>query len=233
MLFYPLQPEEGSSMFVWNADPLSTNLQGITIQKTATLSVSHTLGCVLCTYFLRKCPNLPVSGHHHFPSTSVVVTCSSDATSVIHCSSLSQWPASAQQLNVPLYQNPRNALHKIRNLQTENKKTTQVTLFLERIQFIYLFQIYISQHFHHPLFTLIFTLWTTLSHSNNWFQLLKSALCQWTHLAQISVETVQVFDVMSVNKMCSISHQPVHYVSIWIQGIQNREHSLHPNKSSF
>ena len=74
---------------------------------------------VLWTYFLRKCPNPPVSGHHHFPSTLVVVTCSLDATSVIHCSSLPQWPAAAQ-LNVALYQIPRNAPHNNRNLQTEN-----------------------------------------------------------------------------------------------------------------
>lgn len=136
---------------------------------------NYTLGCVLCTYFLRKCPNPRVSGHHHFPSTLVVVTCSLDATLVIPCSSLPQWPATAQQLNVPLYQNPRNAPHKIRKLQTENKETTQIILFPERIQFVHLFQKYITQQFNHPLFTLIYTICNTLSHSNNWFQILKSA----------------------------------------------------------
>lgn len=83
-----------------------------------------------CTHFLKTCPNPPESGHHHFPSTLVVVACSSDVTSVIHRSSLPQSPASSQKLNVTLYQNLRNALHEIRNSRTENKKTTQITFFL-------------------------------------------------------------------------------------------------------
>jgi hypothetical protein len=38
------------------------------------------------------------------------------------------------------YQNPRNAVHKIMNLHSENKKTTQIAFFLERIQFVHLLQ---------------------------------------------------------------------------------------------
>jgi hypothetical protein len=46
------------------------------------------------------------------------------------------------------------------------------------------------------------------------------------HLSQVSVQALQVLNVVSINKMCSVPHQSVHDVAIWVQGVQNGEHSL-------
>lgn len=52
------------------------------------------------------------------------------------------------------------------------------------------------------------------------------------HLAQVSVQAVQVLDMVPINEMCRIPHQSVHYVAIWIQGIQNGKHSLQTSQRS-
>lgn len=46
------------------------------------------------------------------------------------------------------------------------------------------------------------------------------------HFGQITIDAVKIFDVMAVNIASSIAEQSVHYVTVRIQSIQDRERCL-------